>query len=203
MRLHRTIWYGTVPVMTAKDRWLDEGLATLADHGISTVRVDRIAARLGLTKGSFHHHFAGTADYRRCLLERYEANAMDAVATASKALQALLPEEAITALPAHASFDPGLEAAVRGWAFSDDEARAVQRRVDTARLDMLTDLWQRVVHDPERARVAALVPSLVIAGASVALPKPSDRELSDVFALLASLVPSVHRRSEDQPPSLG
>ena len=55
----------------------------LAAEGAAGVRIDRIAARLGLSKGSFHHHFAGADGYKRDLLAHYEALSVDAVESAS------------------------------------------------------------------------------------------------------------------------
>lgn len=176
--------------MSARDRWIDEGIAVLREQGAAGLRVDRVAIRLGLTKGSFHHHFRGADDYRRALLRRYEADARAAIDAALTAVAELDPEHALMALPARADVDPDLEGAVRGWAVEDDEARAAQQRVDRARLDALVRLWRRVVPDARRARTAALVPHLLMIGASMA--RPTKKELRDVFALLAELVPSVH-----------
>lgn len=177
--------------MNARNRWIDEGMAVLREQGAAGVRVDRIAARLGLTKGSFHHHFRGAGDYRRALLERYEADAIAAIDAAVTAVAELGPEEALMALPDRAELDPDLDGAIRGWAVEDDAARAVQQRVDAARLDALVGLWQRILPDPARARTAALVPHLLMIGASMARPAPTEAELRDVFALLAAIVPAV------------
>ncbi len=75
-----TIPFGMVPSMT-RDRWIDEGLLVLAEEGAPGVRIDRIAARLGLSKGSFFHHFDGIAAYRRALLDRWESSAVRDSAT--------------------------------------------------------------------------------------------------------------------------
>jgi AcrR family transcriptional regulator len=177
--------------MTARDRWLDEGMVVLAEQGARGVRVDRIAARLGLTKGSFHHHFDGIADYHRSLLERFETDSMEGIRTAVEAVSGLSPERALMELPSHVAFRPRIEAAIRGWAFDSEEASAVVTRVDTARLDALVALWERVLPGTARARTAALVPYLMMIGASVALPRPTATEMQDAFSLLATLVPAV------------
>lgn len=174
-----------------RDRWLDEGMTVLREQGVAGVRVDRIAARLGMTKGSFHHHFAGIDDYRQALLQRYEASAQDATSASVAAVFDLPAEQALMKLPDHYEFDPLLEAAVRGWASQDAGARAVQQRVDAARLDALVGLWQQRLSDPHRARIAALVPYLLLVGSSVAAQRPTESEMREVFALLATLVPSV------------
>ena len=167
-------------------------MAVLAEQGPRGVRVDRIAARLGLTKGSFHHHFDGIADYHRSLWTRYESDSLDAIRRAVTAVSHLPPDRALMELPAHVVFDPRTEAAFRGWAFENDEANAVQRRVDAARLEALIALWQQVLPDSGRARIAALVPHLLMIGASVALPTPTETDMQGVFSLLATLVPLVH-----------
>lgn len=184
-----TVGYGLV--MTTRDRWLDEGLAVLAEHGVRGIRVDRIAARLGLTKGSFHHHFDGITDYHRSLLARFETDSMNAMHAAAQAVSHLAPEQALMQLPSNVSFDLRIEAAVRGWAFENEEAGVVLARVDTARLEMLIALWGRILPGRAGPRTAALVPHWLIIGASVALPRPTATDVQDVFSLLASLVPSV------------
>ena len=68
----------------------------------------------------------------------------------------------------------------------------MQERVDAARLDALISLWQRILPGSGRARIAALVPHLLMIGASVALPRPTKKEMQGAFSLLATLVPSVH-----------
>lgn len=177
--------------MDARDRWLTEGLAVLREQGIVGVRVDRIATRLKLTKGSFHHHFNGVDDFRRALLGRYEAEVTASIEEARSAVLGLSPEQALRELSARAPFDPRLDAAVRGWAFHDEVAREALQRTDAARLDALTELWLAVLGDSHRAKIAALVPHLVMIGASVSTPVPTEADVADVFALLAHLVPSV------------
>lgn len=44
-------------------KWLDEGLEALRRSGTSGLRIDRLAERLGVTKGSFYAHFESKADY--------------------------------------------------------------------------------------------------------------------------------------------
>lgn len=185
--------------MISRERWIEEGLVVLAEQGDAGVRIDRIAGRLGLTKGSFHHHFAGIRDYRQAILTRYEQDSREAIDRALAAVAGLPPRDALMRLPEQISFEPRLETAIRGWAFADPAARAVQERVDTARFEALLPLWSGVVPDPARARIAALVPHLLMIGSSTALPTPSPADMDAVFALLSTLVPAVE--PDRTPPS--
>lgn len=181
--------------MSARDRWLTEGLAALSTDGAEGVRADRIAARLGLTKGSFHHHFSGIEDYRHALLARHEHDQLAVLATISSDLQQVSGDAALSSLPQRLTelFDADLERAVRSWAFADPAARAVQERLDTARLTFLQRLWARALGDEGQAHVAALVPHLVAIGASMAQPRLPAADVARVFELLAVLVPQVGR----------
>lgn len=169
-----------------KDRWLDEGLAVLAEEGAPGIRIDRLAARVGLTKGSFFHHFSGVADYRAALLARWEASTAVALGDAP-------PRETLSGMADRVGdlLDLRLEVAVRAWAFQDTDVAAVLERVDRSRLEALQRVWAGLIADPERARIAALLPHLVVIGASVALPQPDRSDLEKVFGMLAEVVPAV------------
>ena len=173
------------------DRWLDAGIATLRTAGIGGVRIDRLARDLRLTKGSFHHHFAGMPDFRRALLDRIRMQNTDAVAAVRAAVGGLEPPAAIQALPSFAGRmqDVPLDAALRGWAVEDPDARATLEAIDADRLDLLTGLWERVLGDAAAARTAALVPHLIAVGASVSPDIQAD-DLARVYALLAQIAPT-------------
>lgn len=175
----------------------------LAEEGAAGLRIDRLATRLGLTKGSFFHHFAGAAAYRTALLDDYEARTLSALAEAIDAGPGEGTRATLAWLTGLATGGdageqargvgtirkPELDLAVRAWASSDAEARAVQARIDAAVIDALQDIWRPVVETDAAARTAALVPYLVSLGASVTVPPISPQELRGVYDLLLEAVP--------------
>lgn len=167
----------------------------LAEEGASGVRIDRIAARLGLSKGSFHHHFAGAAGYKRALLEHFEQMSTEmldeAIAGAGDAgVHAVLDRLTRMVGPGSRShYRPELEVAVRAWATSDEDVRAVQGRIDEARVAALSRVWRPYVGTDADARTAALLPYLVSVGAAVVSPPVSATELQRVYEILLRLVP--------------
>lgn len=184
-----------------RERWLEAGLRVLAADGADGVRIDRIAARLKLSKGSFHHHFSGAQGYKRKLLEHFEAMAVDALDHAIEAAQDPGDARAVltrlTDLVAGGREElywPELERAVRAWATWDDEVRRVQGRIDKARLTALQRVWRSHVATDADARVAALLPYLVALGATVSVPPVDREELGRVYEMLLPLVP-------ERPPS--
>lgn len=183
-------------VSAARDRWLDEGLRVLAAEGASGIRIDRIAARLGLSKGSFHHHFAGAEGFKRDLLARYETlsvqvleSAIAAVGPQASTHQVLQALTGLVGGDVPGLYRPELDVAVRAWSTSDAEVRDVLQRVDTARIDALAGVWRRVLPDPVAARRAALLPYLLAVGAAMVVPPTDADDLQAVYEMLLPLVP--------------
>lgn len=177
-----------------RERWLDEGIVVLADEGPSGLRIDRLAARLGVTKGSFHHHFAGAGGFKTALLAHYEAQTRAALTEAIAEGQDEGTRTTLARLTELATGDtavrrPRLETAVRAWAQADDEVRATQARIDAAAVDALTAAWRPAVASDAEARTAALVPYLVSLGAEAMVPPIDGDELRRVYDLLLRSVP--------------
>jgi len=180
--------------MMRKSDWIQAGLTAVADGGPNGLRIDRLCRRLGVSKGSFHHHFAGTADFKQAILDAYEALVIDALDHAIDQTATDSPRAALTGLTAaitstESFYGPDLEVAMRAWAFSDAEVRAVQERVDTRRLESLQRIWSRILDDPAAVRTAALLPYLVGIGASLVQPPTSRDQLRSIYELLLGLVP--------------
>ena len=176
---------------------MDEGLRVLAAEGAPSVRIDRIAARLGLSKGSFHHHFAGADGYKRELLAHYEALSVDALDSAIAGVaDDASAREVLGALTAMIRGDgaglyrPELDVAVRAWSTTDPDVRAVQQRIDTTRIDALARVWSRAVPDAAEARRSALLPYLLAVGAAVVVPPVEVDDLRRLYELLLPLVPA-------------
>jgi len=180
--------------MLRKSDWIQVGLAAVADDGPNGLRVDRLCQRLGVSKGSFHHHFAGSADFKQAVLAAYEALVVEALDHAIGQTAVEGPRAALTGLTAAITstegiYRPQLEVAMRAWAFSDPEVRAVQERVDSRRLESLQRIWSRILDDPAAVHTAALLPYLVGIGASLVQPPTSRDQLRSVYELLLGLVP--------------
>jgi AcrR family transcriptional regulator len=185
--------------------WLETGLTALADEGPNGLRIDRLCRRLSVSKGSFHHHFAGAVDFKQALLAAYESRVVNAVEQVIERTAAITPKAALAGLTAAITstdsvYRPELEVAIRTWAFSDREVRAVQERVDSRRLDSLRGIWSKILDDPAAVRTAALVPYLVNIGASLLQPPTPPEELQRVYELLLGLVPNESQQKGAQMP---
>jgi AcrR family transcriptional regulator len=134
---------------TPRTRWIEAGLRALADGGPDAVRVETLAAGLGVTKGGFYGYFADRPAFLAELLAEWERRSIDDVLTqveaeggdpAGKILRAGSLTFAEELLP--------VDLAIRAWARHDPAVAARLRRVDNARMDYLRSLFATFVDDP-------------------------------------------------------
>jgi AcrR family transcriptional regulator len=138
------------PTLTASD-WADAALALIAEKGLRALTVSALAARLGVTKGSFYWHFPGRNELLAAALERWE---QQATVTTIRALDAVDDRRRRLELILHASTQPprarSLYAALAEAAEDPIVHRALQR-VATVRIDYLVDCYTHLGMPPALA----------------------------------------------------
>ncbi len=139
----------------SQDAWLTAGFAALAERGVEGLRVEPLAERLGVTKGSFYHHFANRRALHEAMLDAWERRGSteiidDVDAAACTPVERLrhLTHRAMRAEPTN----DAIENAIRVWAGTDDVAAAAIRRVDERRVECTTALLRATGLSPARAR---------------------------------------------------
>jgi AcrR family transcriptional regulator len=143
--------------------WIEAALATLARDGVAGVRVERLAAALGVTKGSFYWHFkdrealvesmlAVWAEGRMAAIERQTLAASDA-AHARRKLARLLD----IYLRAPNPRGLAVELAIRGLARTHKGAAQAIARVDARRLARVAALLAATGAPKEAAEARALL----------------------------------------------
>ena len=166
--------------MPTRSDWLETGLAAVVDDGPNGLRIDRLCRRLGVSKGSFHHHFAGAGDFKRSLLAAYEDLVVKALDHAIDQTEAATPQAALAGLTAAITGTPGLYR----------PELEVAMRADRQRLASLHRIGSKIVDDPAEAHTASLLPYLVGIGASLVQPPIPPDQLRRVYELLLGLVPT-------------
>ena len=137
--------------------WIAEATAVLVDSGIDTVRVDVLAKRLGVTRGSFYWHFKDRDDllahvldaWRNAateqLIERFEHRTSDPHALLKELIS--LPFRGRSAQQA-----ARIELAIRGWARRDATARQAVDDVDARRISYIAQCFSALGFDIAEAR---------------------------------------------------
>jgi len=127
--------------LTRQD-WIDAGIELLTDAGIGAVSVERLGSELGVTRGSFYHHFADREELLRAMLEYWAQRWTYDIRDQVNAL-GLDPSTTLLALMRTIRHHraAGYDAAFRAWALHDPLARAVVEQVDQVRLNQIQRLF--------------------------------------------------------------
>ena len=179
----------------AMARWVEAGLAELARGGIDAVRVEVLAARLGVTKGGFYRRFRDRRALLDALLETWVRGREAAIeqqtelgkngaAERLKSLIQLYSER----VSAHGI---AIELAIRQWARSDATAAAAAAKVDAARLKRVARLYRQLGLDARQAQARAVLFYAFIFGQSLMFLDEPPRRRANLAAQCADLLTSV------------
>jgi len=142
------------------ETWVDTAKQTLIDEGVGGVKVDRLASRLGVTRGGFYHHFRDRDDLLEKLIDHWESSCRflpDTGLGSSAADGAIWFEALFERLLEEDGYDPRFDLALRDWARIDQRAAWAIERSDRDRLGMLANGFKALGYGEEEARIRARV----------------------------------------------
>lgn len=177
--------------VTTRRNWLEEGMAILEDLGIDALTIEALTNQLGVTKGSFYHHFKNYQDFKENLLAFYEEErTLQIIQLAEKETSPQAKLERIM----HATLRPSrLEVAIRAWALQDVSVRDHQQRIDQQRLACLEELISaRIGNRNHAAHMAQLFYSIYIGSQHIIPPIQS----TDLAHLYQEALPLLNLASE-------
>jgi AcrR family transcriptional regulator len=174
---------------TGRERWLEAGQELLRRGGIGAVKLQALTELLGLTTGSFYHHFDNMAGYLDALARHYGSDQPRAgIATIAEDD----PRRRLERLSELALADAmlPLDAAMRDWAGSNPVAAQAVRDADEILLRFIEQAFLDLGHDRRGARTRATL--LLSAGvARISPPWPLGTRRADAFdAVLDVLSPA-------------
>lgn len=159
----------------------------LAEHGPDDLTIAALCRELGVTKGSFYHHFRDISEFEDALLAHWASEHATKLIALSEAVDDI--EERFELLQGIAIGLPhGAEAAIRAWSWSNPRVAAVQRDVDAARLRHLTEASIATGLDPERAALMAKISVSVLIGIQQLVRPAQPDAIREVFEELRSWV---------------
>ena len=140
------------------DDWRAAGYAILAEEGLKALKIDRLCARLKVTKGSFYWHFTNIAAYRTALIQGW-SELRDADRSQIEEIGALAPRDRLVRMmnslvsPRHWT----LERAMREWARSDEAVAESVRAADRRILAAVRRAFEDYGFDADEAELRSLV----------------------------------------------
>ncbi|QTH20204.1 TetR/AcrR family transcriptional regulator [Rhizorhabdus wittichii] len=172
--------------------WLRGALKTLGEVGIEGVRIEPLAKRLGLTKGSFYWHFKDRdalliemlAHWRRRstldVIEQIEQGNEAPRARLRKLLHMAIIEERF------AKGANNVELAIRLWSRTDERPRQALTEVDELRLRYIRSLFSEVGFDGAQAEARAGLTYSFMRVAATFVGDNKERALENTLSALLS-----------------
>lgn len=175
----------------SQDEWVSGAFALLCEGGIDALRIEPLAKRLGVTKGSFYWHFKNRRALHLAMLDAWEQGSTSQVISDIEA-------NAITAVGQLGSlvariFDVNeqtdvIETSIRAWASTDTEVADATSRVDNRRIAYVTQLLvaQGLPRPLAKRRAQLLYRAMIgeFVWRSTGGPASSRRELQELCRLI-------------------
>jgi len=186
-----------------REQWLRAAVQALAEGGVAAVRVEVLAARLGVTKGSFYWHFRDRAALLEALLALWEGETRWLV---EEAARGATPRDRLVHFFELVAEERGYPADVEilAWARHDPDVAGRVEATERRRLDFIAGELRVSGFDADeadrRARAAYLATQGWVEWASrgmeqyAALPEFT-RHLFDL--MLTPAVPATHVATDD------
>ncbi|OFI36296.1 hypothetical protein BFC17_08770 [Alteromonas lipolytica] len=152
----------------------------MAKNGITAVRVEPLAKKLNVTKGSFYWHYKGRGDLLAQIIQRWRNRSTSAIIERLSGAS-LSPKERLKELfllPAKRNQKAGaaaLEQAIRNWAQHDKSVKEVIDEVDSHRLAFIAGNFKALGNDDDEAELKAMRFYCAMQGIAV-LGKPQDSQ---------------------------
>lgn len=140
--------------------WINSAIELLVDQGIDAVRVDDLARRLGVTRGSFYWHFKDRDNLLKSVLQSWRNAATEQIIerfdTRHVDPQALIKD--LISLPFRgdrATRAASTELAIRAWARREPMARQAVDQVDERRISYHAQVFSALGFAIAEARARA------------------------------------------------
>ncbi|TDE32264.1 TetR/AcrR family transcriptional regulator [Actinomadura sp. 6K520] len=158
----------------ARRDWIEAAYQELARAGERGVGINALAARLGVTKGSFYWHFKDRSELMRALLDRWAHERTDEVLALALG-STPDPRERLRRIQALGREVAPVDWAMRLWAQHAPDAEEAVRHADRALLGHITACLDELGFAPGEARLRALLMLRAWVGGYL-VPSPDEGE---------------------------
>lgn len=175
--------YDMANVRTPRAAWIDAALKALATGGPDAVRVEALAASLGVSKGGFYWHFKDRQVLLEEMLDAWEKDVVEDV-IAHVESQPADPRTKLQQLFELApSVDFGVELALRDWSRRDRAVAERLHRIDNRRMEYLRSLFGQLCTDERDVEARSMLAFSLFIGSYFIVAEHDGRTRSEVLQL--------------------
>ena len=183
-----------------RDAWVHGAMDVLAEEGIAGLRVEVLAKRLKVTKGSFYWHFQDRRDLLLAVLEVWKDGRIRDIIKQTRVQPGCELEQIHHVIDLYSAGRSRrgmmIELAVRDWARRDAEAATIVAEVDDIRLRCARELFLACGVPMEEASSRCMLLYAYVFGVSMMIYDRFDsdvtrlkRDIADLIARSSTVVP--------------
>lgn len=176
------------------ERWVEEAIEVLAREGVTGLRVEVLAKRCGVTKGSFYWHFKDRQALLDAVLQHWKAGRIRDIEKTTSVTPGQEREQLHYAIEVYGASrnrkGMSIELAVRDWARHDAQAAAVVEEVDLYRLECTRRLFVASGMTDAEAKSRSLLLYACVFGLSLMHYTHFDDNLADLKERIAERIVS-------------
>ncbi len=174
------------------DRWIEAAIDVLAREGIAGLRVEVLAKRCGVTKGSFYWHFKDRQALLDAVLERWKEGRIRDIEKTTSVLPGKEDEQLHYAIEVYGASrnrkGMSIELAIRDWARHDKQAAQIVEAVDLYRLECTRRLFVAAGMSDAEAKSRSLLLYACVFGLSLMHYHPFDDNPGDLKKRIAERI---------------
>jgi AcrR family transcriptional regulator len=168
---------------TPRDAWVDAALQALASGGPDAVRIEALAADLGVSKGGFYWHFKDRRALLDEMLDRWEKDVVEDVIVSVEGGPADPRAKLQQLFELAPSIDFAVELALRDWSRRDSEVAERLRRIDSRRMEYLRLLFGQFCADEDEVEARSMLAFSLFIGSYFIATEHGDKTRGQVLRL--------------------
>lgn len=176
------------------ERWVEEAIEVLAREGVTGLRVEVLAKRCGVTKGSFYWHFKDRQALLDAVLQHWKAGRIRDIEKTTAVTPGQERAQLHYAIEVYGASrnrkGMSIELAVRDWARHDSQAAAVVEEVDLYRLECTRRLFVAAGMSDAEAKSRSLLLYACVFGLSLMHYTHFDDNLANLKERIAERIVS-------------
>lgn len=174
------------------ERWIEAAIEVLARDGVSGLRVELLAKRCGVTKGSFYWHFKDRQALIDAVLEFWKEGRIRDIEKTTAVLPGKERDQLHYLIEVYGASrnrkGMAIELAVRDWARHDAQAAAIVESVDLYRLECTQQLFVTAGMSDAEAKSRSLLLYACVFGLSLMHYTHFDNDLADLKQRIAERI---------------